>query len=94
MRGRFVTWEQFALGRIRRGNPLTGERTVNAQVELRPNGDFVTRSNAVECAYCRIDPSDWDGDGWHNAAVPSLSRSPRLFSSLTQSVKSVVITVP
>ena len=91
--GRLVTWERFALGRIRRGSPLTGERTVNAQIELRPNGDFVTRSNAVECAYRRIDPFDWDGDGWHNAAVPSLSRSPRLFSSLTQSVKSVVITV-
>ncbi len=65
-----MTWERFALGRIRRGNPLTEERTVNAQVELRPNGDFVTRSNAVECAYRRIDPFDWDGDGWHNADDP------------------------
>ncbi len=64
--GRLVTWERFALGRIFRGSPLTGERTVNAQFELRPNGDFVTRSNAVECAYRRIDPFDWDGDGIPN----------------------------
>ncbi len=56
MRGRLVTWERFALGRIPRGNPLTEERTVNAQVELFPNGDFVTRSNAVERASARRSP--------------------------------------
>ena len=71
---RLVTWENFALGRLGRGEsggPSPGPevplpRAVNAQVELRPNGDFVTRSNGVETVYRRIDPEDWDGDGWRN----------------------------
>ena len=68
--GRLVTWERFALGRIPRGEPLTAERTVNAQVELFPNGGFVTRSNEIERVYARIEPFDWDGDGWHNDDDP------------------------
>ena len=54
-----ITWENFALNR----NTNT---PVNAQVELRTTGDFVTRSNEVETVYRRVDPDDWDGDGWRN----------------------------
>ncbi len=68
--GRLVTWERFALGRLRVGEPLTAGRTVSAQVELHPNGDFATRSNGVERTYVRVDPDDWDGDGWHNDDDP------------------------
>ena len=56
---RFVTWENFALNR-------DTNTPVNAQVELRTSGDFVTRSNGVETAYRRIEPFDWDGDGLVN----------------------------
>ena len=54
-----VTWESFALNR----NTNT---PVNAQLELHRNGDFVTRSNAVETAYRRVCPEDWDDDGIPN----------------------------
>ena len=54
-----VTWEDFALNR-------DTNTPVNAQIELRTTGDFVTRSNEVETAYRRVDPEDWDGDGWRN----------------------------
>ena len=64
-RARVVTWENFVLGRERLSAPA-GESaggTVNAQIELRSTGDFITRSNEVETVYRRIDDSDWDGDG-------------------------------
>lgn len=38
-------------------------RRVSAQIELTPDGDFVSRSNDVETVWRRIDPDDWDGDG-------------------------------
>ena len=53
------------LGRERLSAPA-GESaggTVNAQIELRSTGDFITRSNEVETVYRRIDDFDWDGDG-------------------------------
>ena len=39
---------------------------MNAQIILRPNGDFVTRSNDVETVCRRVNPDDWDDDGIHN----------------------------
>ncbi len=42
--------------------------TVSAQLELRGNGDFIARSNAVERVYRRVNPDDWDGDGIPNGA--------------------------
>ena len=56
---RFITWENFALNR-------DTNTPVNAQVELRTTGDFVTRSNEVETIYRRVDDFDWDGDGIPN----------------------------
>ena len=56
---RLVTWENFALNR-------DTNTPVNAQVELRTTGDFITRSNEVETVYRRLDPEDWDDDGWRN----------------------------
>ncbi len=53
---RLVTWENFALNR-------DTNTPVNAQIELRASGDFVTRSNEVEAVYRYIDDFDWDGDG-------------------------------
>ena len=58
-----VTWENFALNR-------DTNTPVNAQVELRTTGDFVTRSNEVETVYRRVDPEDWDDDGWRNDDDP------------------------
>lgn len=40
---------------------------VNAAITLFPNGDFLTRSNAVLRIYRRINPDDWDGDGLANS---------------------------
>ena len=39
---------------------------VSAQLELFPNGDFIARSNKVECVYRRVNPDDWDDDGIPN----------------------------
>ena len=60
---RIVTWENFALNR-------DTNTPVNAQIELAANGDFTTRSNEVEFVYRRVDPEDWDGDGWRNGDDP------------------------
>ena len=60
---RLVTWENFALNR-------DTNTPVNAQVELRTTGDFITRSNEVETVYRRLDPEDWDNDGWRNDDDP------------------------
>ena len=58
-----LTWRDFRYGRG------AGE-SVSAQIELFPNGDFSIRSNAVERAYARIAPFDWDGDGLANDVDP------------------------
>ena len=42
----------------------TGEYT--AEIKLCANGDFSTRSNALETVYRRVNPNDWDGDGLAN----------------------------
>lgn len=54
-----ITWEDFLLGR-------DTNTPVSAQIEFRRNGDYVTRSNEVETVWRRIDPDDWDGDGYLN----------------------------
>ena len=56
---RILTWENFFIG---------GDTNfpINAQITLRPNGDFITCSNEVETAYHRVNPDDWDDDGIHN----------------------------
>ena len=56
---RILTWENFFIG----GDT---NAPVNAQIILRPNGDFITRSNEVETAYRRVNPDDWDDDGIPN----------------------------
>lgn len=58
-----VTWENFALNR-------DTNTTISAQLELHRSGDFITRSNAVETAYRRVDPEDWDDDGIPNVGDP------------------------
>ena len=66
---RFVTWENFVLGRASVADyqlPSTNYQLVSAQIELAANGDFIARSNEVETVYRRVDPEDWDGDGWRN----------------------------
>ena len=69
---RVVTWENFVLGRALKEDvdSLTSGETplplCCAQIELRPTGDFIVRSNEVETVYRRVDPEDWDGDGWRN----------------------------
>ena len=77
-----LTWENFAAGRISGEamssslqdgidpSLTSGEDTaspfISAQIELHRNGDFVTRSNNVECVYRRVNPDDWDDDGLPN----------------------------
>ena len=71
---RIVTWEDFVLGRASVADyqlPSTNYQLVSAQVELRSTGDFIVRSNEVETVYRRVDPEDWDGDGWRNDDDPN-----------------------
>ena len=60
---RLITWANFALNR-------DTNTPVNAQIELRSTGDFIVRSNEVETVYRRLDPEDWDNDGWRNDDDP------------------------
>jgi len=60
---KLLTWENVYAGR-----DCTGQ--YNAQIELRGDGNFVTRSNNVERIYCRVEPFDWDGDGLENTVDP------------------------
>ena len=39
---------------------------VSVQLEIIKNGDFTIRSNELENVYRRINPDDWDNDGWAN----------------------------
>ena len=57
--GRLLTWENFFLNR-------DTNTPVSAQLELRPSGDFIVRSNLVERLYRRVNPDDWDDDGIPN----------------------------
>lgn len=60
---RLITWANFALNR-------DTNTPVNAQIELRSTGDFIVRSNEVETVHRRLDPEDWDNDGWRNDDDP------------------------
>ena len=61
--GKVLTWENFFLN-------ADTNTPVNAQIELFQNGDFTTRSNALERIYRRVEPFDWDGDGLENTVDP------------------------
>ena len=61
-----LTWENFAAGRVSGSVREGADETVSAQLELYRSGDFVARSNDVETVYRRVNPDDWDGDGWLN----------------------------
>ena len=58
-----VTWEDFAAGR-------DTNTPVSAQLEFRADGNCIARSNDVETALRRIDPNDFDGDGYLNGDDP------------------------
>jgi len=58
-----LTWENVYAGR-----DCTGQ--YNAQIELRDDGSFTTRSNNVESAYRRVLPCDLDYDGLPDAIDP------------------------
>ena len=65
---RLLMWEDFALGRLPKGATPSAlsNALVSAQIELYPDGDFITRSNDVESVYRRVNPDDWDDDGIPN----------------------------
>lgn len=60
---RTVTWERF----FSEGDT---NRPVNAQISLRSDGDFTVRSNDLVRVYRRINPDDWDDDGYPNDEDP------------------------
>ena len=62
-RGKVLTWEGVYAGRDRTGQ-------YNAQIELRDDGNFITRSNNVESVYRRVHPHDLDNDGLPNSIDP------------------------
>ena len=53
--GKILTWENFFLNR----NTNT---PISAQLELKPSGDYIARSNLVERLYRRVNPDDWDSE--------------------------------
>ena len=61
---RRLTWQDFALNR-------DTNTPVSAQLDLYPSGDFVARSNLVETVYRRVNPDDWDDDGYPNDMDPN-----------------------
>ncbi len=62
--GKVLTWENVYAGRDRTGQ-------YNAQIELRGDGNFTTRSNNVERVYRRVLPFDLDNDGLPNDIDPA-----------------------
>ena len=60
---KLLTWEDVCAGRDR-------TEVYSAQIELRGNGDFTTRSNNVERVYRRVPYFDWDDDGLENSVDP------------------------
>lgn len=61
-----LTWENFAAGHQSLTTNNQQLTTLSAQLELRRNGDFITRSNDVESVYHRVNPDDIDDDGIPN----------------------------
>ena len=72
-----ITWEDFVLGREavvtnQLQSPIPNPQSlISAQIEFRANGDYVTRSNEVETVWRRIDPDDFDDDGYLNGDDPN-----------------------
>ena len=62
--GKVLSWENVYAGRDRTGQ-------YNAQIELRSDGNFTTRSNNVERVYRRVLPFDIDNDGLPNDIDPA-----------------------
>ena len=56
---KLLTWDNAFLN----GDTNT---PLNAQIRLRQNGNFSTRSNEMLRVYSRVNPADWDGDGLAN----------------------------
>ena len=65
-----LTWENFAAGRQSLTTNNQQLTTLSAQLELKRNGDFITRSNDVESVWRRVNPDDWDDDGIPNEDDP------------------------
>ena len=63
VRAKLLTWEDVYANRDRTG-------PYSAQIELREDGGFTTRSNNVESVYRRVPPFDWDDDGLENSVDP------------------------
>jgi len=63
-----LRWESVFANRDR-----TGE--YSAEIRLSANGDFSTRSNALETVYRRVNPHEWDGDGLAN----EIDANPRMW---------------
>ncbi len=63
VRAKLLTWEDVYANRDRTG-------PYSAQIELREDGGFTTRSNNVESVYRRVLPFDWDDDGLENSVDP------------------------
>lgn len=72
-----LTWQDFASGRALPVLVPDPASLLSAQLELLPNGDFVARSNLVESVYRRVNPDDWDDDGWIDDEDPD----PRFFNA-------------
>ena len=63
-RVKLLTWENVYGERDRTGQ-------YSAQIELREDGNFTTRSNNVESVYRRVHPHDLDNDGLPNIIDPA-----------------------
>ena len=63
-RVKLLTWENVYGERDRTGQ-------YSAQIELRDDGNFITRSNNVESVYRRVHPHDLDNDGLPNVIDPA-----------------------
>ena len=63
-RVKLLTWENVYGERDRTGQ-------YSAQIELRDDGNFTTRSNNVESVYRRVHPHDLDNDGLPNVIDPA-----------------------
>ena len=63
-RVKLISWENVFGGRDRTGQ-------YSAQIEFHDDGNYITRSNNVECVYRRVLPFDLDNDGLPNDIDPA-----------------------
>ena len=85
-RTKLLTWENVYAGRDRTGQ-------YNAQIELRGDGNFITRSNDVERVYRRVLPFDLDNDGLPNDIDPA-PETPIVPSAWNQSEEWAAVAFP